>query len=330
MIGQRLLHYEITEKLGEGGMGVVYKARDTRLGRSVALKVLPPDKVADGDRRRRFIQEARAASALNHPNIVVVHDIGSENGCDFIAMESVQGKTLDQLIPRSGMQLAELLRIAIQIVGALARAHSAGIVHRDLKPSNVMVDEQGHVKVLDFGLSKLTERAVLEDGSSATVDLKTAEGTIVGTVPYMSPEQAEGKPVDARSDIFSLGSLLYEMATGRRAFQGDTPVVSLSAILQLGLWRCRAGGGEETQIATGLTFLNHALTDKGVYFVSRPDVESAATLRFLPYAATTSRPVLVIANPVGNGMTVSPDGKSLLFVRLDQSGSDLMLVEGFR
>ena len=162
MIGRRLLHYEITEKLGEGGMGVVYKARDTHLDRFVALKVLPPEKVADPERKRRFVQEAKAASALNHPNIVVVQDISSDAGVDFIAMEYVPGRTLDQLIGRRGLGLNEALKYAIQMAAALARAHAAGIVHRDLKPSNVMVDEHGLVKVLDFGLAKLTEPAPAE------------------------------------------------------------------------------------------------------------------------------------------------------------------------
>ena len=157
MIGQKLLHYEIVEKLGEGGMGVVYKARDTHLDRFVAIKVLPPEKVADSGRKARFVQEAKAASALNHPNIVHVYDIASDGGVDFIAMEYVAGKTLDQLIPRKGLRLNESLKLAVQIAGAVARAHAAGIVHRDLKPSNIMVDEHGVVKVLDFGLAKLTE-----------------------------------------------------------------------------------------------------------------------------------------------------------------------------
>ena len=153
MIGRTISHYEIREKLGEGGMGVVYKAFDTRLGRMVALKVLPPEKVADADRKRRFVQEAKAASALNHPNIITIHDIDSADGIDFIAMEFVAGKTLDRLIPRHGLRLNEVLKYSVQIADALAAAHAAGIVHRDLKPGNVMVTEPGLVKVLDFGLA---------------------------------------------------------------------------------------------------------------------------------------------------------------------------------
>ena len=228
MIGKTLDHYQITEKLGEGGMGVVYKARDTHLDRFVALKILPPEKVSDPDRKRRFIQEAKAASALNHPSIITIYDIDQADGVDFIAMEYVAGKTLDELIPRKGMRLSLALKYAVQIADALARAHGAGIIHRDLKPSNVMVDEHGLVKVLDFGLAKLTETSGPEAKTAAT---PTGEGTILGTAAYMSPEQAEGKKVDARSDIFSLGSVLYEMVTGQKAFQGTSKMSTLSAIL---------------------------------------------------------------------------------------------------
>ncbi|HTS27773.1 MAG TPA: protein kinase [Bryobacteraceae bacterium] len=230
MIGQRLLHYEIVEKLGEGGMGIVYKARDTHLGRFVAVKVLPPGRTADASRRARFVQEAKAASALNHPNIVVVHDIAADAGVDFIVMEYVAGKTLGQLIPRKGMRLGEVLKIGVQVAEALARAHSAGIVHRDLKPANLMVDEHGLVKVLDFGLAKLAEAAPA-DGSTATIEMQTEEGSIVGTTAYMSPEQGEGKPVGPRSDIFSLGSVLYEMLTGQPAFRGESKISTLAAVL---------------------------------------------------------------------------------------------------
>jgi Tol biopolymer transport system component/predicted Ser/Thr protein kinase len=231
MIGRKLLHYGIIEKLGEGGMGVVYKARDTHLDRFVAVKVLPPEKVADAERKRRFVQEAKAASALNHPNIVHVYDISSDGGVDFIAMEYVGGKTLDQLIPRKGMRLNDALKLAVQVADALTRAHAAGIVHRDLKPGNIMVSEHGLVKVLDFGLAKLTESALGEDEATRTAKPRTEEGTVVGTAAYMSPEQAEGKPVDARSDIFSFGAVLYEMVTGARAFRGDSRMSTLAAVL---------------------------------------------------------------------------------------------------
>ena len=233
MIGKTISHYKILEKLGEGGMGVVYKARDTNLDRFVGIKVLPAEKVADPERKQRFVQEAKAASSLNHPNIITIYDIGQAEGVDFIAMECVIGNTLDQLIPRHGMRLNEALKCAIQIADALARAHAVGIVHRDLKPGNIIVNEHGLVKVLDFGLAKLTEStSAPEDECTRTMRPTTEEGKIVGTVAYMSPEQAEGKKVDARSDIFSFGSVLYEMVTGGQAFHGDTKASTLAAILK--------------------------------------------------------------------------------------------------
>ena len=237
MTGQSLLHYEILEKLGEGGMGVVYKARDTHLDRFVAIKVLPAAQMADPARKRRFIQEAKAASALNHPNIITVHDINTENGVDFMVMESVPGKSLDDLIPKHGLRVGEALKYAVQIAEGLAKAHAVGIVHRDLKPANIMVTDGGQVKVLDFGLAKLIERTRTSQ-FEGTVTLKqenqvnTAEGSIVGTVAYMSPGQAEDRELDGRSDIFSFGAVLYEMITGKRAFQKDSKLATLSAILK--------------------------------------------------------------------------------------------------
>jgi len=233
MIGKVIGHYQVLEKLGEGGMGVVYKARETRLERLVALKVLPHDKVADPERKRRFIQEARAASALNHPNIVTIYDIDQAEGVDFIAMEYIEGRPLDDLVGRKGLKLGEALKHAVRIADALAAAHEAGIVHRDLKPGNVMITDKGQVKVLDFGLAKLVESAAADEaGTTRTLKPITSEGVIVGTVAYMSPEQAEGKKVDARSDIFSFGSMLYEMITGKRAFQGETRASTLASILK--------------------------------------------------------------------------------------------------
>src|SRR5574340_122153 len=228
MTGQNLSHYQIFDKLGDGGMGEVYKARDTHLDRFVAIKVLRPDRVGDADRRLRFVQEAKAASALNHPNIVTIYDIDIACGVHFIAMEYVPGRTLDRVIGRKGLKLGEALHYAVQMADALAKAHAAGIVHRDVKPSNIMVTDDGVIKVLDFGLAKLTEE-VGPDDETATV--RTAEGTIVGTAAYMSPEQAEGKPLDARTDIFSFGTVLYEMLTGQRAFEGATRISTLAAIL---------------------------------------------------------------------------------------------------
>jgi serine/threonine protein kinase len=236
MVGHTLSHYAIEEKLGEGGMGVVYKARDKRLDRFVALKTLLPETVANPERNRRFVQEAKAASALNHSNIIHIYDIDEADGVLFIAMEYVAGKPLDKLIGRKGLPLNETLRYAVQIADALAAAHAAGIIHRDLKPSNIMVTGQGVVKVLDFGLAKLVERGT--DEFSATETLRpddrplTEEGAIVGTIAYMSPEQAEGKKLDARSDIFSFGSVLYEMIAGRRAFTGANRIATLLAILR--------------------------------------------------------------------------------------------------
>jgi serine/threonine protein kinase len=238
MTGRNISHYEILEKLGEGGMGVVYKARDTHLDRFVAIKVLSANAVSNPERKRRFVQEAKSASALNHPNIITVYDISNEGDIAFIAMEYVEGKTLDQLMGRRSLRLSDTLKYAVQITDALATAHAAGIVHRDIKPANIMVTEKGLIKVLDFGLAKLTERGLSEGNetaATATVGMtqspNTEEGTIVGTVAYMSPEQAQGKAIDARSDIFSFGAVLYEMTTGRRAFSSDTKMSILAAIL---------------------------------------------------------------------------------------------------
>ena len=225
--------YEVIGRLGAGGMGEVYKARDTRLDRVIALKVLPADRMQDPERKRRFIQEAKSASGLNHPNIVTIYDIGNDNGLDYLAMELVPGKSFDELIPRNGLRLGEILRYGAQIADALAKAHAAGIVHRDLTPANVMVTPDGLVKVLDFGLAKLAaDKASDESSVTRTIAALTDEGAIVGTAAYMSPEQAEAKPVDSRSDIFSLGAMLYEMATGQRAFRGDSQMATLSAVLR--------------------------------------------------------------------------------------------------
>ncbi|NWF83862.1 MAG: serine/threonine protein kinase, partial [Bryobacteraceae bacterium] len=203
MIGRRILHYEVVERLGQGGMGVVYKARDTHLDRFVAIKMLPEDKVGDAERRRRFVREAKAASALQHANIVTIHDIAKSDGFDCIVMEHVEGKTLDALIPGGGMRLGETLKIATQVADALAAAHEKGIVHRDLKPANIMVRPDGTVKILDFGLAKLAEPASASpEDETRSMSVLTEAGAVVGTAAYMSPEQAEGRAVDGRSDIF--------------------------------------------------------------------------------------------------------------------------------
>jgi serine/threonine protein kinase len=234
--GTLLGPYEILSLIGAGGMGEVYRARDPRLNREVAIKVLPADRVGDADRRRRFVQEAHAASALNHPHIITIHEIEAADGNDFIVMEYVRGKSLDAIIPRHGMRLGEVLRIGIPVADALAAAHARGIIHRDLKPANVMVGTDGAVKVLDFGVAKLAgpETDTVSDGDlTRTADVALSQpGTIAGTAAYMSPEQATGGNVDARSDIFSFGGLLYEMVTGSRAFSGASSAETLTAVIR--------------------------------------------------------------------------------------------------
>ena len=229
--GSRLGPYEILAPLGAGGMGEVYRARDTRLGREVAIKVLPSELSSDKERLRRFEQEARAASALNHPNIVTVHDIGEVDSAPYIAMELVEGKTVRELIVSGPLPVRRLLAIAAQVAEGLAKAHAAGIVHRDLKPENLMVSADGFVKILDFGLAKLAEASDALSRSPTMAPPETHPGTVLGTVGYMSPEHAAGQTLDFRSDQFSLGSILYEMATGKRAFVRATTVDTLAAIL---------------------------------------------------------------------------------------------------
>ena len=233
MVGTKIAQYQILERLGAGGMGEIYKAQDLRLNRFVAIKVLTNSTAGDPERRRRFILEAQASSALNHPNIITIHDIVSEGNTEYMVMEYVPGKTLVDLIPKGGLRLPVALKYAVQMADALTVAHNAGIVHRDLKPANVMVTESGLVKILDFGLAKLTDASPMtQSGGDKTQTLGpaplTVEGSIIGTVSYMSPEQAMGKKVDTRSDIFSFGLVLYEMVTGMRAFGGENAVSTLS------------------------------------------------------------------------------------------------------
>lgn len=230
MIGKTVAHYHFVDKLGEGGMGVVFKAHDAHLNRFVAVKILHSERTADSSRYGRFVQEAQAASSLQHPNIVTVHDIGVHEGVHFIVMEYVGGKTLGQLTPEGGLPAGVVLNYARQIAGALAAAHDAGIVHRDVKPSNIMVTDQGTVKLLDFGLAKLWARPSLStavsDDAAPTLP-RTERGVVVGTPAYMSPEQAVGGSVDPRSDIFSLGIVLYEMLSGRHPFHGESVALLL-------------------------------------------------------------------------------------------------------
>jgi serine/threonine protein kinase len=235
-VGTRVGAYQILAPLGAGGMGEVYRARDTRLGREVAIKFLGPRFVTRPEASQRLLEEARAASALNHPNIVALYDICSENGNDFLVMELVRGKTLDHLIGNRGLAVTTALKHAIPIADALSRAHAAGILHRDLKPSNIMITQDGVPKILDFGLAQLTKPQTASDED--TTELLTDQSAnlhhdaIAGTAGYMSPEQAEGKKLDARSDIFSFGALLYEMITGRRAFRGESTASTLAAVLR--------------------------------------------------------------------------------------------------
>ena len=232
--GTRLGPYAVLGPLGAGGMGEVYRARDERLSRSVALKVLPGEISADKSRLERFEKEARAASSLNHPNIVTIYDIGSSESVSYIAMELVEGRTLRELLASGPIALRRLLSLSAQIADGLAKAHAAAIVHRDLKPENLMVTKDGFVKILDFGLAKLVPAGFESSEGShlATVTRGTEPGTVLGTVGYMSPEQASGHPVDFRSDQFSLGAILYEMASGKRAFDRATAVQTLSAVIQ--------------------------------------------------------------------------------------------------
>ena len=312
MIPASLGHYRIVRAIGAGGMGDVYLAEDTKLGRQVALKVLTSDgsdrNEGDGsgsssraERRQRFEREARAVAALNHPNIITIYSVEEHEAVLFLTMEYVEGRTLTDLIPREGMSLAQWLQIAIPLADAVGAAHQRGITHRDLKAANVMVGSDGRLKVLDFGLAKVRNESRI-DGLSRTLTVEplTGEGRIIGTVAYMSPEQAQGKPVDARSDVFSLGILLFEMATGQRPFQGDTSMSVLSAIIKdtpapvtdlradlprdVGrvLRRCLAKDPEERyQTAKDL---------RADLRLLKEDVDSDASGRTQPVTATRQRP----------------------------------------
>ncbi len=231
MIGQTLGHYEIRERIGAGGMGEVYRARDTKLGRDVALKILPPEIAQDPQRRERFEQEARAVAALSHPNIMTIHEFGADQGQLFAVAELLEGETLAERLFQGPIPPRKAIELAAQIADGLAAAHAHGIIHRDLKPANIFITADGRLKILDFGLAKLEQRGQ-GPGQSATLPLETDPGTVLGTAGYMSPEQVRGETVDARSDIFSLGAVLYEMLSGFRAFPGDSTADTMGAILR--------------------------------------------------------------------------------------------------
>jgi len=231
--GTKLGPYEIQSQLGAGGMGEVYRARDARLNRDVAIKILPASFSADPDRLQRFAQEARAAAALSHPNILSIHDIGEDRGAPYVVSELLEGETLRDRLRTGPLSSRKAIDYARQIASGLAAAHEKGIVHRDLKPENLFLTNDGRVKILDFGLAKLTRpEAGDASGDAPTQQVGTDAGTVMGTVGYMSPEQVRGKHADPRSDIFAFGAILYEMLSGKRAFHGDSPADTMSAILK--------------------------------------------------------------------------------------------------
>ncbi len=232
MIGRTLSHYRVLDKLGEGGMGEVYQAEDTRLKRQVALKVLPEDMAGDPERLRRFQREAEVIASLSHPGIVTIFSVEEAEGVHFLTMELVSGRRLDEMVPPGGMALEDFVEVAVPLVEALVAAHERGITHRDLKPANVMVTDGGVVKVLDFGLAKLRQQDSVSEGTQLPTEALTQEGLVLGTIPYMSPEQLEGRQVDHRSDVFSVGVVLHEMITGERPFQGASSASLVSAILR--------------------------------------------------------------------------------------------------
>src|SRR5438445_3613840 len=229
LVNQSISHYKILSQLGAGGMGEVYLAEDTQLGRRAAIKFLSPELVADERANKRLVKEARAAATLDHPNICSIYEVGEADGRSFIAMQYIEGETLDGRIKSKPLELKESLTLASQIADALAEAHSHGVIHRDIKPANIMITSRGHAKVMDFGLARVIAGAI--ESEAATQSLLTTPGTILGTMPYMSPEQVRGEVLDARSDIFSFGVVLYEMLSGRQPFASESAAATISAIL---------------------------------------------------------------------------------------------------
>jgi serine/threonine protein kinase len=302
--GQQLSHYTIVSKIGEGGMGAVYRAIDSRLNRTVAIKVLPPAAGADPDRQRRFVQEAQSASALNHPNIVHIYDIDTAGEVTFIAMEFVDGRPLDALIDESPVPMPLALEYAIQAAGALAAAHQAGIIHRDVKPGNILVNRSGQVKVLDFGLAKLMRSPASETFAPTRIGTPmTSAGVVVGTPAYMAPEQADGQLVDARADVFAFGAVLYELLSGRRPFQGSSPMSVMAAVL-------RDRPAPLSQVCPGIPSRLEAIVMRCLEKEPAKRYPSAVELRqaLEEFRASLSTPVAVptrrIARPVIAGLVV--------------------------
>ena len=295
MINKRLSHYRIEEQIGAGGMGVVYRARDERLNRDVALKVLPSGTLSDEVARRRFRNEALALSQLNHPNIAIVHDFDTQNGLDFLVMEYVQGESLAEKLAGGALSEKTVAALGVQMAEALEEAHEQGVVHRDLKPGNIVVTPKGRVKVLDFGLAKLLQPAGEKELTRSLAETRSTGGTL----PYMSPEQLRGDPVDSRSDIFSFGAVLYEMATARRAFDEKNPSRLIDAILNQPPVAPRAVNG---RISPDLERIILKCLEKEPESRYQSAKEAGVDLRRLA-AAGTSQPAKVAerAEPVASG-----------------------------